>query len=47
MAGKIDYAFCKDSAQVQQLDKMDGYTVHTVNVTFPRYIFINMFEFAQ
>ena len=44
MAGKIDYAFCKDSAQVQQLMEMDGYNVETVSVTFPRYIFINMFE---
>ena len=44
MAGKIDYAFCKDSSQVQQLMNMDGYTVQTVNVTFPRYAFINMFE---
>ena len=44
MAGNIDYAFCKDSSQVQQLQAMDGYTVQTVNVTFPRYIFINMFE---
>ncbi len=44
MAGNIDYAFCKDSAQVQQLQEMDGYTVETVNVTFPRYIFLNMFE---
>lgn len=43
-AGQIDYAFCKDSAQVQQLQAMDGYTVETVNVTFPRYIFVNMFE---
>lgn len=43
-AGKIDYAFCKDSAQVQQLQAMDGYTVETVNVSFPRYIFLNMFE---
>lgn len=43
-AGNIDYAFCKDSAQVQQLQAMDGYNVETVNVTFPRYIFINMFE---
>lgn len=43
-AGQIDYAFVKDSAQVQQLQEMDGYTVETVNVTFPRYIFINMFE---
>ena len=44
MADKIDYAFCKDSNQVQQLMAMDGYNVETVNVTFPRYIFINMFE---
>ena len=44
MAGSIDYAFCKDSAQVQQLKEMDGFTVDTVNVTFPRYIFVNMFE---
>ena len=44
MAGNIDYAFCKDSSQVQQLMGMDGYTVETVNVTFPRYIFLNMFE---
>ena len=44
MADKIDYAFCKDSNQVQQLMAMDGFTVETVNVTFPRYIFINMFE---
>ena len=44
MAGKIDYAFCKDSAQVQQLMAMDGFNVETVSVTFPRYIFINMFE---
>ncbi len=44
MAGKIDYAFCKDSAQVQQVQEMDGFTVETVNVTFPRYIFLNMFE---
>ncbi len=44
MAGKIDYAFCKDSAQVQQLMEMADYTVEPVNVTFPRYIFINMFE---
>ena len=43
-AGKIDYAFCKDSAQAQQLMAMEGYTVETVNVTFPRYIFVNMFE---
>lgn len=43
-AGNIDYAFCKDSAQVQQLQNMDGYNVETVNVTFPRYIFVNMFE---
>jgi len=44
MAGNIDYAFCKDSSQVQQLMEMDGYTVETVNVTFPCYIFLNMFE---
>lgn len=44
MAGNIDYAFCKDSSQIQQLMDMDGYTVETVNVTFPRYIFVNMFE---
>ena len=44
MAGNIDYAFCKDSSQVQQLMVMDGYTVQTVNVTFPRYAFLNMFE---
>ncbi|MGM9588829.1 MAG: ABC transporter substrate-binding protein [Faecousia sp.] len=44
MADKIDYAFCKDSSQVQQIMEMDGYTVSTVNVTFPRYIFLNMFE---
>ena len=44
MADKIDYAFCKDSSQVQQLKSMDGFNVETVNVTFPRYIFINMFE---
>ena len=43
-AGNIDYAFCKDSAQAQQLMAMDGYNVETVNVTFPRYIFVNMFE---
>ena len=43
-AGQIDYAFCKDSAQAQQLMAMDGYNVETVNVTFPRYIFVNMFE---
>ena len=43
-AGKIDYAFCKDSAQVQQLQAMSDYKVETVNVTFPRYIFLNMFE---
>ena len=43
-AGNIDYAFCKDSAQAQQLMAMEGYNVETVNVTFPRYIFINMFE---
>ena len=43
-AGNIDYAFCKDSAQVQQLQDMEGYNVETVNVTFPRYIFVNMFE---
>ena len=44
MADKIDYAFCKDSSQVQQLKGMDGFNVKTVNVTFPRYIFLNMFE---
>ncbi len=44
MAGKIDYAFCKTSEQVQQIQEMDGYKVETVNVTFPRYIFLNMFE---
>ena len=43
-AGSIDYAFCKDSAQIQQLLTMDGYTVQTVNVTFPRYAFLNMFD---
>ena len=31
-------------AQVQQLMEMDGFNVETVSVTFPRYIFINMFE---
>jgi len=46
-AGNIDYAFCKDSAQVQQLQAMEGYKVETVNVTFPRYIFVNMFEKAE
>lgn len=46
-AGQIDYAFCKDSAQVQQLQNMDGFTVETVNVTFPRYAFINMFDPAE
>ena len=44
MAGNIDYAFCKDSSQVQQLMDMDGYTVETVSVTFPRYAFLNMYE---
>ncbi len=44
MAGNIDYAFCKDSSQVQQLMEMDGYTVETVSVTFPRYAFLNMYE---
>lgn len=43
MADKIDYAFCKDSAQVQQLLNMEGFNVDTVNVTFPRYIFVNTF----
>lgn len=43
-AGKIDYAFVKDSTQVQQLMEMADYNVETVNVTFPRYIFLNMFE---
>ena len=43
-AGQIDYAFCKDSSQIQQLLEMPDYTVQTVNVTFPRYIFVNMFE---
>ena len=28
----------------QQLQAMEGYKVETVNVTFPRYIFVNMFE---
>ena len=45
-ADKIDYAFCKDSSQVQQFHSMEGFDVQTVNVTFPRYIFINMFERA-
>lgn len=44
MADKIDYAFCKDSSQVRQVQEMSGFQVDTVNVTFPRYIFINMFE---
>ncbi len=44
MTGKIDYAFCKDSSQIQQLQNMEDYTVYTVNVTFPRYIFVNMYE---
>lgn len=44
MADKIDYAFCKDSSQVQQVQDMAGFNVDTVNVTFPRYIFLNMFE---
>ena len=43
-ADKIDYAFCKDSTQIQQLMEMEGYNVETVNVTFPRYIHINTFE---
>lgn len=47
MAGSIDYAFCKDSSQVSQIKAMDGYNVETVNVTFPRYAFINMFEKAE
>lgn len=47
MAGKIDYAFCKDAAQVQQMKEMAGFSVETVNVTFPRYIFINTFEAAE
>ena len=46
MADKIDYAFCKDSSQVQQFHAMEGFDVQTVNVTLPRYIFINMFERA-
>lgn len=46
-AGMIDYAFCKDSSQIAQLKGMDGFTVETVNVTFPRYIFINMFNKAE
>ena len=44
MADKIDYAFCKDSSQVQQVQAMSNFKVDTVNVTFPRYIFLNMFE---
>lgn len=44
MAGKIDYAFCKDANQVTQVKEMEGFKVDTVNVTFPRYIFLNMFE---
>lgn len=43
MADKIDYAFCKDSSQVQQLNAMDGFEVNTVSVTFPRYVFFNTF----
>lgn len=43
-ADQIDYAFCKDSSQVQQVQEMSGFQVDTVNVTFPRYIFLNMFE---
>ena len=45
-ADKIDYAFCKDSSQVQQFHAMEGFDVQTVNVTFPRYIVINRFERA-
>ena len=32
------------SSQVQLLLEMSDYTVYTVKVTFPRYIFVNMFE---
>ncbi len=47
MDDKIDYAFVKDSAQVQQLKDISGFTVETVNVTFPRYIFLNMYDRTQ
>lgn len=43
LAGTIDYAFVKDSAQVDQIRALPNYTVDTVNVTFTRYAFINMF----
>lgn len=42
-AGKIDYAFCKDATQIEQLEGVDGYNVERIEVTFPRYAFFNMF----
>lgn len=42
-AGKIDYAFCKDATQVEQLEGVKGYKVERIEVTFPRYAFFNMF----
>ncbi|MEG1519922.1 MAG: ABC transporter substrate-binding protein, partial [Clostridia bacterium] len=41
--GLIDYAFTKDATQVKQLREMAGYKVDTIDVTFPRYAFFNMF----
>lgn len=43
MAGKIDYAFVKDANQVKQLRTVSGFEVNTVNVTFTRYAFFNLY----
>lgn len=43
LAGQIDYAFVKDANQVKQLRTMADYKVETVNVTFTRYAFFNMY----
>lgn len=43
MAGNIDYAFVKDASQVEQIRGLKNYKVDTVNVTFTRYAFFNMF----
>jgi peptide/nickel transport system substrate-binding protein len=44
MAGNIDYAYVKDSAQLAQIEEIDGYTAQQVDCLFTRWIAINQFE---
>lgn len=42
-AGKLDYAYTKNIADVEAIDGTDGITVDTVNVRYTRLFFVNKF----